>query len=102
MGRPNEALVISERDNVATALESLERGALVRVRRKQGVLEIVLKSDVPLGHKFALTDLPGGTSVIKYGESIGWTTRAVMQGEHVHVHNVSDTSRNGGGALWNF
>lgn len=43
---------------------------------------------IPIGHKFALQDLPGDASVIKYGVDIGRTVAPVKTGQHVHVHNL--------------
>lgn len=40
------------------------------------------------GHKYALREIAAGENIIKYGMPIGHATRAILQGEHVHVHNV--------------
>ena len=64
-------IVINEKDNVATALESLRRGAEVAVEIQDNMEKITLVSDIPLGHKFALREIKKGDSVIKYGEPIG-------------------------------
>ncbi len=83
-----KAIVINDRDNVATALESLKAGAEVSVEVKGHVEKITLLSDIPMGHKFASADIEKGGSVIKYGESIGGSTAKIGRGEHVHVHNT--------------
>jgi hypothetical protein len=49
-----------------------------------------LCQDIEYGHKFALADIPIGEYVIKYGYQIGRATKVILQGEHVHVHNVAD------------
>ena len=46
------------------------------------------QSDIPLGHKIALTDLAEGETVIKYGHDIGKIVATVKAGDHVHVHNM--------------
>jgi len=86
-------IVINEKDNVATALESLRRGAEVAIEIQDNVEKITLVSDVPLGHKFALRDLKKGDAVIKYGEPIGQSLSKIARGEHVHVHNVISKPR---------
>jgi altronate hydrolase len=43
---------------------------------------------VPRGHKVALRPLPAGTAVRKYGQVIGFATRDIPVGEHVHTHNM--------------
>jgi altronate dehydratase small subunit len=83
-----KAIVINEKDNVATALEPLKAGTRVSVEIEGHIEEITLLSDIPMGHKFALRDIEKGGSVIKYGESIGESTAEIARGEHVHVHNV--------------
>jgi altronate dehydratase len=84
-------LVISERDNVATALETLQRGREIEV---QGAT-IVVAETVPAGHKIALRAIPSGADVVKYGSPIGTATTDVAPGMHVHTHNVASTRGRG-------
>jgi len=86
-------IVINAKDNVATALESLRRGAEVAVQIQEDLEKITLVSDIPLGHKFALRGIKKGDSVIKYGEPIGQSLAKIARGEHVHVHNVISNDR---------
>jgi len=79
---------LNEKDNVATALESLKAGSVVFVGSHGHTERIRLASDIPLGHKFALEELKRGAAVVKYGEPIGLTISWVGRGEHVHIHNV--------------
>ncbi len=44
--------------------------------------------DISSGHKYALTDIPAGCDIIKYGSPIGHATVDISKGEHVHTHNV--------------
>ena len=46
------------------------------------------KSDIPIGHKMATTDIAKDGTVIKYGVDIGRAIAAITPGEHLHVHNV--------------
>ncbi len=89
MRKTGEVIIINEKDNVATALKGLRAGAEVSVEFQGGVQKITLRSDIPMGHKFALKDMDVGQSVIKYGEPIGQATLKITCGEHVHVHNVT-------------
>lgn len=43
---------------------------------------------IPAGHKIALRDIPAGSAVKRYGQIIGFATRDIRQGEHIHVHNL--------------
>lgn len=45
-------------------------------------------SNIPIGHKIALTDLKKDDTVIKYGVDIGKVVEPIKAGEHLHVHNV--------------
>jgi len=45
-------------------------------------------SDIPIGHKLAITPLAEGDTVIKYGVDIGRVIAAIGVGEHAHVHNI--------------
>ena len=89
------ALVINPKDNVAVALVALKAGSAVALEVQKHALTVTLVSDVPMGHKFALTDLGEAEPIIKYGECIGRSTRKIAKGEHVHVQNVTSGSRGG-------
>ena len=39
----------------------------------------------------ALTDIPAGRPVVKYGEVIGLATQCIRAGDLVHLHNVSSS-----------
>ena len=88
MGSRIRVIVLNEKDNVATALESLDARSTVSVEIQGRVEKIKLMSNIPMGHKFALTDMEEGSAVIKYGEPIGRSGGRIARGEHVHVHNV--------------
>ena len=95
MGGKAKAIVINEKDNVATALELLNAGAKVSIEIHDRLEEIKLLSDIPMGHKFALEDIEEGVAVIKYGEPIGQSSTKIARGEHVHIHNVISQPRGG-------
>ena len=44
--------------------------------------------DIPYGHKIAVQGIDKGSRIIKYGECIGAASRAIQQGEYVHIHNM--------------
>jgi len=89
------AIVIDEKDNVATALGPLKAGAEVSVEIRGKVEKRKVLSDIPMGHKFALKDIEKGAAVIKYGQPIGRSTVKIARGAHVHVHNVVSQPRGG-------
>lgn len=92
--RVGKAIILDGSDNVATAVEDLADGMTFEQVGK-GSVQIV--EPIPAGHKFALTAIRVGSQVIKYGESIGVTTKDVFPGQWVHVHNVE--GRRGRGDL---
>ena len=79
-----QAVTIHPNDNVAVALMPLHAGETVMLDRGA----VMLGTDVPAGHKFALEAIPGGGHVIKYGQPIGAATEAIAAGAHVHTHNL--------------
>jgi (2R)-sulfolactate sulfo-lyase subunit alpha len=82
-------LAHNEGDSVAVATRDLSPGPV-----EGGYLigpdsiTVELKEPVPLGHKFALQDIPEGDDVIEYGVPVSRASRAISTGEYVHVHNV--------------
>lgn len=75
---------INPSDNVAVALKPLKKGTAVELDD----LNFLLKEDIMQGHKFALTDLQTGDSIIKYGNPIGHATADIAAGSWIHTHNL--------------
>jgi altronate hydrolase len=69
-------ITLSPRDNVATAIKSLQSG-------ESGATMLI-----PRGHKVALTDIARGAAVTKYGQVIGYAHEDIPAGAHVHTHNL--------------
>jgi len=84
------AIMMNAKDNVATALEDLDKRTLVSViLPSQEVLkEVTTMQAVPFGHKLATIGIKRGDKVIKYGEVIGNASQDIEHGDYVHVHNV--------------
>ena len=79
-------LKINPADNVAVALTDLKAG--------ERVGDVVLRTDVPRGHKATLAALAPGEDVVKYGFPIGHVTRAVEAGERID-HSCIKTNLEG-------
>ncbi|MGN1414701.1 MAG: UxaA family hydrolase [Anaerovoracaceae bacterium] len=75
---------IQAQDNVAVALCPLQAGEHIEIPP----LQLTLQEDIPQGHKFALTNIPMGASVMKYGAPIGTAQKEIPAGTHVHSHNT--------------
>ncbi len=69
-------------DNVAVAIAEIPSGTAVTAEN------ITCRSAVPAGHKVAVKRIPLGDPVVKYGQTIGFASRPIEPGDHVHVHNV--------------
>lgn len=87
--RPPDFLAHHDGDTVAVAVRDLGAGeAEGGYLRGPESVTVRLTGDVPLGHKFALTDIAAGAQVIEYGQVVAVATAAIGRGDHVHVHNV--------------
>lgn len=85
VNRVSRVIVISDRDNVATALESLVPGETIHA----GEVAVAVLEPVPRGHKLALRQIRAGEPVVKYGSAIGTASATIAPGAHVHIHNVA-------------
>jgi len=75
---------INPADNVVVAIEDLVEGDLLVV---DGVA-IVVKNEIPTGHKVAIVPFAENENIIKYGYAIGHATVNISVGEHIHTHNI--------------
>ncbi len=78
-------LIIHPRDNVAVAVRGLAAGETAVADGLEGLTAL---SDIPASHKIALADIAAGGEIIKYGEIVAVSTRAIKKGEWVHTHNL--------------
>lgn len=77
-------LKINPADNVVVAISELKAGETIVVDS----VSIVLKEDVPAGHKVTLRDLTEGENIIKYGYPIGHAIAAVEQGCWINENQI--------------
>jgi altronate hydrolase len=78
-------LIINVRDNVGVALKAMATGDKVVA----GSAEVFFTLDeIPASHKVALRNIAAGEEIIKYGETVAVSTRAIRKGEWVHTHNL--------------
>jgi altronate hydrolase len=69
-------------DDVVIARHQLVAGMRIGSR-------IAVRGLIPAGHKLAVHGIEAGAPVRRYGQIIGFATRAIEAGEHVHTHNLS-------------
>jgi altronate hydrolase len=70
-------------DDVVIARMEIPTGTLIT---KENVRALVT---IPAGHKIAVRALAKGQSVRRYNQIIGFATRDIAAGDHVHVHNIA-------------
>jgi hypothetical protein len=78
-------IVLDPADSVGVTTGALRAGDVVTTPDGS---ECVVRTRVRPGHKVALRDHEEGEPVIKYGAPIGVATARILQGEHVHSHNL--------------
>ena len=86
-----KVIVITAKDNVATALEPLSPGQTIEADGRR----VSVRETIASGHKIALTRISSGEPVVKYGNPIGTATVDIEAGAHVHVHNVASARGRG-------
>ena len=84
------AMKLSDTDNVATLLDDITAGetAVIMDADKKELMQIRVLDDIRRGHKTAVTDIPAGTKILKYGQIIGGASQAIRTGELVHTHDL--------------
>jgi altronate hydrolase len=70
-------------DDVVIARLEIPTGTLLT---KENVRAIVT---IPAGHKIAVRAVAKGQPVRRYNQIIGFATRDIATGDHVHVHNIA-------------
>jgi altronate hydrolase len=79
------ALRLHPDDDVVVALMPLAAGRKILV----GEQPVRLADNVDPGHKVAVRAVEEGRPVRRYGQVIGFATRPIVPGEHVHSHNLA-------------
>ena len=79
-----KALQIHPDDTVAVAVRPLPAQEEVTVAGER----VVVREEVPAGHKFALREIAAGEPVVKYGFQIGTATASIARGAWIHSHNL--------------
>ncbi|KAA1014374.1 altronate dehydratase [Paraburkholderia panacisoli] len=69
-------------DDVVIARHQLVAGMRIRS-------SLAVRGLIPAGHKLAVRSIEAGAPVRRYGQIIGFATRAIEAGEHVHTHNLA-------------
>ncbi len=72
---------LNPEDNVAVAISDLPSGTSLEDFHS-------CLDSIPAGHKIALRNIDSGEVVRKYGQIIGFASKKILRGEHVHTQNL--------------
>ena len=82
------AVIIGDKDNVATALKNVSPGKYkIKDNSKNNI--IAVKEDIKRGFKISLNKIKKGEKIIKYNLPIGFAKKDIEEGMEVHIHNLS-------------
>ena len=81
------AIILSGKDNVATALVDMPAGDYMS-NSGENQTTITVLEDISAGFKLALSDIRKAEPVYKYGYVIGLAKIDIKKGHCVHVHNL--------------
>ena len=76
------ALRLNPADDVVIACRELEAGTNLVAEN------IIVAERIPAGHKVATRAIAQGAPVRRYNQIIGFATKPIEAGRHVHVHNL--------------
>ncbi len=79
------AVLVNPKDNIAVAIKEIKAGEAVL---GIGDAEVRANEDIPRNHKVAIAEIAENEPVLKYGERIGFASRAIRSGDWIHTHNL--------------
>jgi len=80
----NSVIHLHATDNIAVARVPLAAGTELKVDGQT----VTVREPIPAGHKVALSAIPQGDIVRRYGQVIGRAGLPIEAGQHVHTHNL--------------
>ena len=85
-----KAILLDERDNVATCTSNALKGDKIQIL---GGGEILCTENIPIWHKVALRQIGAGEKIFKYGEIIGEASIDIAKGAWVSHENIFSVPR---------
>ena len=76
-------------DDVAIAKIALQVGTTLLFQENGVPMRVTLRQFVPSGHKVALRSIAIDATIRRYGQVIGFASKDILPGEHVHLQNVA-------------
>ena len=62
--------------------------ALTKIKENCSFENVIVKEDIPAGHKIALAEIQKEEAIRKYNQTIGFASQTIHAGDHVHTHNI--------------
>jgi altronate hydrolase len=84
MNSTSLTITLNDNDDVAIARSALTAGTVI-----DELGGLVLRDDIPAAHKVALRHIQPGSAVRRYGQIIGFATKEIAPGDHVHIQNMA-------------
>ena len=78
----NNLIVLNQNDNVGVSQ------FIIPEKTKIVGQDISTVNPIPFGHKVCLKSINKGDPIIKYDQIIGFASKDIQAGEHVHSHNL--------------
>jgi altronate hydrolase len=78
----NNLILLNKNDNVAVTPFVIDPQTKIEGQN------ITCIDAIPFGHKICLKKINKGEPVIKYDQIIGFASKSIKPGEHVHSHNL--------------
>ena len=79
MSSKPRSILLNAADNVAVIVNGVEAGVDI------GQGNIISSQKIPPGHKIAVRSVILGEPLKKYGQIIGFATKNIIPGDHVHL-----------------
>ena len=76
------AIQLNRSDDVLIACQDVPAGTLIAEYR------LTVQNPVPAGHKIAVRNISSGEAVRRYNQIIGFASKPILAGEHIHVQNL--------------
>jgi altronate dehydratase len=77
---------LSPDDHCIVALRRFAKGESIDLH--DGSTPVVVRQDIPAGHKLSISERSPGQEVFKYGWPIGVASQPIARGDQVHDHNL--------------
>ena len=88
------SLIVDKKDNVAVAMVELNTGDTAVYKIGDELKKVTIVDNVPVYHKFSVSNISEGDKIYKYGQVIGRAVKDIKIGEHVHLHNLISIREN--------